>query len=333
MYPKPPLSHRGVLRRIPLRPQDMTSHVTATKDLFTLTHLGIPQTAEARWSVAVDGLVDRPSSFTMAQLKALPWRVIEAVHECAGNPMQPQIPQRRVVNVRWGGVPLRSILNAVGARQSGRYLWSYGADHGEFAEVACDAFVKDLPLDLIDPDAVLLAYEVNGEPLPQENGYPLRLVVPGFYGTNCVKWLYRMTLADRRADSPFTTRFYNDTTDGKVIPVWAVAPESLIVHPAPGTILAAGVETLIWGWAWAYNAIATVDVTVDGSKWSRARLSDGTDRGWQRFEFSWRPRYSTPAIVSSRATDTIGAMQPMTGARNAIHSVHVTVRESPSPEV
>ena len=88
-------------------------------------------------------------------------------------------------------------------------MWSSGADHGVFEGDRCDAFVKDLPLERVAAD-VLIAYEMNGAPLPPENGYPVRLVVPGYYGTNSLKWLIRLTLADGRAAGPFTTRWYND---------------------------------------------------------------------------------------------------------------------------
>ena len=100
--------------------------------------------------------------------------------------------------------------------------------------------MKDLPLERM-PSDVLIAYELNGAPLPAEHGFPARLVVPGFYGTNSVKWLTRMTVAETRATGAFTTRWYNDPVpnaagedSGETVPVWSVAPESIIVSPAPG---------------------------------------------------------------------------------------------------
>ena len=121
-----------------------------------------------------------------------------------------------------------------------KYLWSYGADYGEFGGIYHEAYVKDLPLERV-PSDVLIAYELNGAPLPTENGFPARLVVPGFYGTNSVKWLTRMTVAETRATGAFTTRWYNDPVpnaagedSGETVPVWSVAPESIIVSPAPG---------------------------------------------------------------------------------------------------
>ena len=114
--------------------------------------------------------------------------------------------------------------------------------------MACEWFVKDLTLARLAAGDVLLAYEVNGAPLPAEHGFPVRLVVPGYYGTNSVKWLWRLHLADRRAAGPFTTVLYNHEAGALEVaaglpprrPVWAIAPESIIVAPPPDAALAAG---------------------------------------------------------------------------------------------
>ena len=136
-----------------------------------------------------------------------------------------------------------------------RFLWSYGLDSGEYEGVRSDLYLKDCPLDRLEQCDVLLAYEVNGEPLDAEHGFPLRLLVPGFYGTNSVKWLSRLHLADRRADGPFTTQLYNDAVEGGTRPVWQIAPESVIVSPAPATQIG-GQAVEIWDWAWADGGVS-----------------------------------------------------------------------------
>ena len=136
---------------------------------------------------------------------------MEAVHQCCGSPLEPNVPTRRVTNVRWGGVDLAALLDELEIDPRARFLWSYGLDGGDFAGTSCDWFVKDLPLERLAAGDVLLAYELNGAPLPAEHGFPVRLVVPGYYGTNSVKWLWRLHLAEHRADGPFTTVFYNDS--------------------------------------------------------------------------------------------------------------------------
>ena len=116
------------------------------------------------------------------------------------------LPSRRNAVI---AISLADLIAECAPKPQARFLWSSGADHGVFEGVSCAAFIKDLPLQRVAADA-LIAYEMNGAPLRPEHGFPARLVVPGYYGTNSVKWLTRMTLADARAPGPFTARWYND---------------------------------------------------------------------------------------------------------------------------
>jgi DMSO/TMAO reductase YedYZ molybdopterin-dependent catalytic subunit len=187
-------------------------------------------------------------------------------------------------------------------------------------------------LDRVAAD-VLIAYEMNGEPLRPENGYPARLVVPGYYGTNSVKWLIQLSLADARAPGPFTTRWYNDPIldvegkpTGATTPVGPIAPESVIVSPAPDQALPAGEEIEIWGWAWADGGVSAVDVSADdGGGWTPAVLERPAGRAWQRFAATWRPEHRGAHQLCSRARSADGRRQPDAGARNAIHRVPIKV--------
>src|SRR2546430_2537837 len=123
---------------------------------------------------------------------------VTSVHQCAGSPMAPSEPTQRVCNVTWAGARLADILAECEPRPTARFVWSTGADYGEFSGGSVEAYVKDLPINRVKSDA-LVAYEMNGAPLAPEHGFPARLVVPGFYGTNSVKWLTRMTLPEARA--------------------------------------------------------------------------------------------------------------------------------------
>ena len=160
-------------------------------------------------SLTIDGLVERPRMLRFDDLVRYPKTEVTSVHQCCGSPLAPFEPTRRVCNVRWGGVRVADVLADCRPSAAAQYIWSYGADYGEFSGVAVNAYVKDLPIARIDAD-VLIGYELNGSALAAEHGFPARLVVPGFYGTNSVKWLTRMTLTEGRAPGPFSTRWYND---------------------------------------------------------------------------------------------------------------------------
>jgi len=175
------------VRSIKQRPHEMTDAVTATDDVFVLAHLGVPRVDPARWSLVIDGLVRRTRILTLDELRARPKKIVEAVHQCCGNPLEPTVATRRIANVRWGGADLVMLLDELGIDPLARYLWSYGLDGREFAGTTCDWFIKDLPLARLAGGDVLLAHELNGMPLPAEHGFPVRLAVPGYYGTNSVK--------------------------------------------------------------------------------------------------------------------------------------------------
>lgn len=322
---KPRLDPVGLYRRIPLQPHQMTRAITSADDFFVLVHLGVPQIDAASWSLSIGGLVARPMRITLADLKAMRQRQVQSVFQCAGNPLEPSVPTRRVANVVWGGVALRSLLREAGLKASARFLWSFGLDHGEFAGRPCEAYGKDLPLDRIGDD-VLIATELNGAPLTAEHGFPARLVVPGYYGTNSVKWLSRIELADQRLDALFTTTFYNDAAAGKPArPVWAIPIESIITSPAPGATLETGRESEIRGWAWAESGVASVEVSVDETLWSPVQLGPRRDRSWQPFSMRWTPCEAGPCRIMVRAISNEGHVQPMAGGRNAIHTVDVLV--------
>jgi DMSO/TMAO reductase YedYZ molybdopterin-dependent catalytic subunit len=310
----------------------MQERFTPTEDVIVLCHLGMPQIERDAWSLTVDGLVARSMRLRFSDLVAYPKHTVSTFHQCAGSPLQPFEPTRRICNVRWDGARLADVLRDCGPAPQARYLWSYGADHGTFGDVEHPAYAKDLPLGRV-PSDVLIAYELNGAPLPVEHGFPARLVVPGFYGTNSVKWLTWMTLAETRCAGAFTTRWYNDPVleadgrdSGKTEPVWSVAPESVIVSPAPAATLARDVSLEIWGWAWADDGIERVDVSTDaGASWFPADVEAREGRAWQRFNALWRPIESGVHMLCSRAVSGTGAIQPLAGRRNAIYRVEVSV--------
>ncbi|HZU90031.1 MAG TPA: molybdopterin-dependent oxidoreductase [Stellaceae bacterium] len=320
-----PMDPAHYVRRIALEPHRTSEAVTPQRDLFVLAHLGVPRVDVARWRLDIAGLVERPLTLSFDDIRRLPARQVESFHQCAGAPRRPDLAARRIANVVWSGVDLAALLRSCGVRAAARFLWAYGLDHGEYDGVAARWYVKDVPMARLAEGGVLLAYAVNGEPLTPEHGFPLRLIVPGYYGTNTVKWLWRLELAEQRAAGPFTTVLYNDPLpSGGTRPVWEAPPEALIVMPAPGLLAADTVE--IWGWAWAAAGIARVEVSADGgATWSQAQVEPRRQWSWQRFAFVWRPERKGRFTLMARATDMRGAVQPMEKARNAVHTVTVTV--------
>jgi sulfane dehydrogenase subunit SoxC len=208
-------------------------------------------------------------------------------------------------------------------------VWLEAPDSGTFAGVTSDHYVKDLPLEHALRDDVLLAWAMNGTPLTIEHGFPLRAFVPGFFGTNAVKWLSRIHLADHRPESLFTTRLYNRrrTVNGQVIsePVRHLDVHAVIVSPAEGAQLARGAHE-ISGKAWSASDVARVEVSVDGGTTWRAAALDSRDRtpAWQRFVMPWTVEEPGRYELSCRATDRAGSMQPGVG-RNRIHTIVVSV--------
>ncbi len=320
----------GPSGRTPLQPHQLVERRTPTEDVIVLCHLGVAHVHREDWSLSIDGLVRRPMRLSFADLERRPRTELESIHQCCGNPLEPDEPTRRITNVVWTGTRLSDLLAECEPEPAARFVWSAGADHGELGGETCDAFVKDMPLDRAAAD-VLIAWEMNGAPLRPENGFPARLVVPGFYGTNSVKWLTGITLAAERAPGPFTNRWYNDPVrdesgrpTGATTPVWSIAPESVIVSPAPDKKLPSGPAEL-WGWAWADGGVDGVEISSDGgATWNPAALEPSSGRTWQRFTASWQPRPGAHDLCS-RARTADGRVQPADGARNAIHHVSVEV--------
>lgn len=320
-----PMDPATYTRRVPLEPHQTTARITPQHDLFVLAHLGIPRIDAAQWRLKIAGLVECEATLTLDDIRSLAPQRVESFHQCAGAPRRPDLAMRRIANVVWTGADLAALLRTCGIQPEARFLWAYGLDHGDYDGISARCYIKDMPLARLEEGGVMLAYAVNGESLTPEHGFPLRLVIPGYYGTNTVKWLWRLELARDRATGPFTTELYNDPdpSSGGTCPVWEAPPESLIVAPAPGPLAAAPTE--IWGWAWAAAGVVRVEVSTDnGGNWLPARIEPRRQWSWQRFAFHWHPA-SGSYTLAARATDARGAVQPMADARNSVHRVTVAV--------
>ena len=197
---------------------------------------------------------------------------------------------------------LPTCLPTVGRAARPAYIWSYGADFGEFGGVAVDAYVKDLPIARVTDD-VLIAYEMNGSALPAEHGFPARLLVPGFYGTNSVKWLTRHdarrqpgigsvhhALVQRPGARCFRRRDRRNHA--------GLVDRAGVAHRLARTreTIEASVERDIWGWAWADGGVRSVHIRADGgATWLAAELEPPRGREWQRFSIRLHPAASRPS--------------------------------------
>ncbi|MEU6763382.1 molybdopterin-dependent oxidoreductase [Streptomyces sp. NPDC046853] len=293
---------------------------TPLDDVFVRKHMGVPDIDVTGWTLAVEGLVERPLRLDMAAVLALGTSRLPAFHECFGSPLAPDVPTRAVAQVEWAGVPLAALLERAVPGAAARHVWFEGADSGSFQGQDGVTYVKDLPLDVARDD-VFLAHRMNGWPLRAEHGFPLRAVVPRMFGTNSVKWLTRIVLADRRADNVFTTRFYTRVLPGDSVPSPVREVDVSSKWFVPGKVAAGKVD--LGGRAWSTTEVVRVDVSVDGGPWEPASLAaPGSGPTWQRFSVT-RELAPGPHVIRCRARDRAGRVQPLAGARNAVHEAGV----------
>jgi sulfane dehydrogenase subunit SoxC len=295
--------------------------VTATEQHFVLAHHGIARCSAETWTLSLTDAAGDKKVLSLDRIKALPARDVAAALECAGNPEDPDKPLRIVSNAVWRGPSLRSLLEMTAACEA-RYVWMSGVDWGGYAGETTDGYVKDIPIAKAMEEDVIVAYDMNGAPLTPEHGFPLRLVVPGFYGTNSVKWLSAISLHNERPKSLFTTRLYNDWSSGEAVPVWEMAVNSRVLSPAAGATLARG-PVEFFGRAWGAAAVQAVELSADrGQSWFETELEPRQNGySWQTFRARWTPPGAGRYEIAVRARDVEGRVQPASLHINQIQRV------------
>jgi DMSO/TMAO reductase YedYZ molybdopterin-dependent catalytic subunit len=305
----------------------MTTWITPNDRFPILTSIANihPEIGPADWRLTIEGLVDRPLTISHEQLRALPAHRVTAIVECAGNSrnsVSPPLPRSflnngYVGNAEWTGVPLRLLLEQAGLKPGALEIVIEGADRGQPAFAAGVVnFAKSIPIEkALHPDT-LLAYAMNGVPLPRQYGGPVRALVPGWYGTYHVKWLTRVEVLDRVFDGVFMTRIWrvrrNNNGFLRDEPVSQIAVKSLITSPAPDARLGLGAH-MIRGVAWSGGKdVASVRVSTDGgATWRVARLLEQhAPYAWRLWELPWRAAAAGSHTLMARAADTSGAAQP-----------------------
>jgi DMSO/TMAO reductase YedYZ molybdopterin-dependent catalytic subunit len=317
---------------------------------YLLIHYDIPAVDPDAWRLRVGGAVERPTELSLAELRSQPSVTRAVTLECAGNgralleprPVSQPWLLEAVGNAAWTGVPLRDVLGRAGVVDGAVEVLFTGLDHGIEGEVEQD-YERSLPLEEAMREEVLLAYEMNGQPLPPQHGFPLRLVVPGWYGMTHVKWLGRVSVLTEPFAGFQNARGYRFRADPDEAgePVTRMRPRSLMVPPGfpefmtRGRIVDAGTH-VVRGRAWSgLGAIERVEVSDDdGRTWWEARLdaASADPFAWRGWTFEWLASRGG-RILCCRATDATGASQPLEAAwnvggygNNAVQRVPVTVR-------
>ncbi|KAK5073891.1 hypothetical protein LTR64_006968 [Lithohypha guttulata] len=328
---------KGFFYRPPKLPNQLTSSITDEDDLFITSHMGIAIVDRSSWRLVVDGLVEQPFTICWDELLQLPKSTVTAFHECYGSPIKPPDTNLwRIGNVAWTGVSLDTLLGMAKPKPEAQYVWSDGLEHGSFFEAKdVDRYQKDMPLTKALRGGCLVAYEFNGMPLSAKRGGPVRLIVPGYYGTNSVKWLTRLSLQETRSKGPFTTIYYNevDPTDPREIrkrPCWDVEPNSFLLTTPSSEGEIQGPQVVIAGRAWGASAIEKVTISVrEGGEWlekASIRPPERKQYEWQDFETALYLPTGEHEIMA-RATDKANNTQPTSGRRNHAHSINIVVRE------
>lgn len=311
--------------------QDLFGIITPNGLCFERHHGGVPGIDPGEHRLMVHGMVDRPLIFTMDDLMRFP--SVSRIHflECSGNTLNwksadpkwtVQDTHGLVMCCEWTGVLLSTVLDEVGVKPEASWILAEGADAA--------AMTRSVPMEKALDDA-LLVYAQNGERLRPEQGYPLRLLLPGYEGNMNIKWLRRLKAGDKPFQTREETSKYTDLMpDGTARQfTFFMEAKSVITHPSGGQQIKGGPGFYeISGLAWSgHGRIARVDVSTDGGRnWQKARLQEPVlSKALTRFRMPWRWD-GGPALLQSRAVDETGYVQPqhdaMIGARGTNSFYH-----------
>jgi DMSO/TMAO reductase YedYZ molybdopterin-dependent catalytic subunit len=308
----------------------LDSFLTPNDRFYVRSHFAVPTVEAAGWRLRVEGAVERPLDISYDDLRKMASRTQAATLECAGNSRVFLSPAVRgvqwelgaVSNASWTGVPLSAVLERAGVKPGAVEVVLEGADSGEIKDPPKPAgaihFARSLPMAKALRPETLLAYKMNGSDLPVAHGFPLRAVVPGWYGVASVKWLTRIVVVEAPYQGHFQTIDYAIFERRNGFPVRVPITErqvkASIARPVTHEVISAGAPYVISGAAWSGDApVQKVEVSTDGgTEWSPAEFQDSPrPYAWRRWSYRWSRGRKGRAVLMARATDAAGRVQPM----------------------
>ncbi len=300
-----------------------------TSLFYVRNHFDLPTIDAEKWRLVVEGAVNRPLRLSLSELKKLTKKSVVLTLECAGNgrkfmnPLPGGTPwvYGAVSTAQFTGVPLHLVLHQAGVRPEAVEVVFEGADQGEAEPGRVVSFARSLPLDQARHADTLLAWEMNGEPLTEDHGFPLRLVVPRWYGMASVKWLVKILVVSKPFDGYFQKERYiyaeeHDTPNNA--PVNYMRVRALIGRPVEEALLPPGTIEVA-GTAWSgFGSVTRVEVsTNNGQSWSKAELGTAASPyAATPWRFLWKPTKSGQYTLMARATDSAGNSQPLESVWN-----------------
>lgn len=301
-------------------PKNLTNFVVSNDEFFAVSHYGMPTVDAAAYRLRVTGLVQKPLELTLADLKKRP-RVEHFVgFECSGNNNARGNPL--IGNARWAGTALAPILKEAGVKANGREVVFFSADkgaeevtHGRGNVKAEQHFARGMDLADATRPEVFVAYEMNGEPLPQNHGFPIRLMAPGWYGVANVKWLDHIHVQDSRYMGRFMGRDYvtlkSEAIGGETLwmETWVGRTR---LKSAVARLTRTGSTFKAVGFALTDGTpLKAVEVSIDGGAWKPATMwKENTAHSWKLFTYEWSGLQPGEHTIVSRAIDARGDMQP-----------------------
>lgn len=310
----------------------LDSFLTPNERFYVRTHFEEPEIDADEWRLSVEGKVRKPQTISYDELREMPSRTVTALLECSGNsrvflkPPQSGLrwEQGAVGNAEWNGVSLAAVLERAGLDTKAVDVVLEGADQGESHAANAGTpgkitFARSLPITVARRPEVILAYQMNGSDLPQAHGYPVRAIVPGWYGMASVKWLKRILVLDRPFHGYFETFMYSNWIrhDGvaTLVPVSEIEVKSQIARPTSHETVPAASNYRVHGAAWAGKSkITKVEISTDnGTSWSEAELdAKSMPFAWRFWHYEWQtPERAGKHVLMARATDDAGRVQPM----------------------